>query len=664
MCGFVGIFDRHGATPIDQVVLERMNRTQTHRGPDGEGLHVAPGIGLAHMRLAIIDLDGGAQPMFNEDHSVVVVYNGEIYNFRELRDELRARGHRFRSASDTEVIVHAWEEWGEACVARLRGMFAFALWDERQKTLFLVRDRLGIKPLHYAALPDGQLLFASELKGLLAHPDLPRRIDPCAVEDYLAYGYVPDPKTIYRDVLKLRPGHWLAWRVGQAAPRQERYWQLRFTARERLTVQRAAEELLERLEEAVALRLVADVPLGAFLSGGVDSSAVVAMMSRRAAAPVNTCSIGFKERDHDESAFARQVAEACGTRHHVGYAHVQDLDVIERLPRVYDEPFADGSAIPTVQLSALARDVVKVALSGDGGDELFAGYRRHRWHLYEEWVRAALPPVIRGPLFGALGALYPKLDRAPRPLRLRSTLRELALDPADAYFESVSIAAAAVRRQLYAAGLRRDLQGYTGAEVIRDHWRETSGQHSLDQVQYTDLMTYLPGDILTKVDRASMAHGLEVREPLLDHVLVEWAATLPPRLRLNARGSKYVLKAALGPHLPPAILRRAKMGFSVPLAAWLRGPLLAPVERALAEPAFADAGLFDMAAVAGLIREHRSGRSDHSRLIWALFMFAGFLTRVHERDAGCPTGEIAASSASGNRVQTSAPAPTPSRRLA
>jgi asparagine synthase (glutamine-hydrolysing) len=662
MCGFVGIFDPSGRAPIDRALLERMNRSQRHRGPDGEGMHVAQGIGLAHTRLAIIDLDGGAQPMFNEDHSAVVVYNGEIYNFRDLRDELRAQGHRFRSASDTEVIVHAWEEWGEACVARLRGMFAFALWDERQRTLFLARDRLGIKPLHYAVLPGGPLLFASELKALLAHPDLPRRIDPCAVEDYLAYGYVPDPKTIYRDARKLPPGHSLAWRVGQAAPRQERYWQLRFAARQRLSVQRAAEELLERLEEAVALRLVADVPLGAFLSGGVDSSAVVAMMRRRATTPVDTCSIGFAEHDHDESAFARQVAEACGTRHHVGHARVQDLDVIERLPGVYDEPFADGSAIPTLQLCALARGVVKVALSGDGGDELFAGYRRHRWHLYEEWVRAALPSVIRATLFGALGALYPKLDWAPRPLRLKSTLAELALDPADAYFESVSIASAAVRRRLYAAGLRRELQGYTGAEVIRGHWRETSGQHPLDQAQYADLMTYLPGDILTKVDRASMAHGLEVRVPLLDHVLVEWAATLPPRLRLNARGSKYVLKTALAPHLPPAILRRGKMGFAVPLAAWLRGSLLAPVERALAEPAFADAGLFDMAAVARLIGQHRSGRSDHSRLIWALFLFARFCTRVHGRGARCPTGEMAGSSASADRGRTAAPAP--SRRLA
>ena len=366
----------------------------------------------------------------------------------------------------------------------------------------------------YAVLPGGQLVFASELKALLAHPALPRRIDPCAVEDYLAYGYVPDPKTIYCDVSKLRPGHWLAWRVGQAAPREQRYWQLRFAARPELSVRRATEELLERLEEAVALRLIADVPLGAFLSGGVDSSAVVAMMSRRSAAPVNTCSIGFAERTHDETRFAQQVADAYSTRHHVGQARVQDLDVIERLPLVYDEPFADSSAIPTLQLSELARQVVTVALSGDGGDELFAGYRRHRWHLYEERARAALPRVIRRPLFGALGALYPKLDRAPRPLRLKSTLAELALDPADAYFQSVSIAADAVRRRLYAPALQRDLQGYSGAEIMRSHWRDTHGLHPLDQVQYADLMTYLPGDILTKVDRASMAHSLEVRVPL------------------------------------------------------------------------------------------------------------------------------------------------------
>jgi asparagine synthase (glutamine-hydrolysing) len=656
VCGFVGIFDPHGGAPIERLLLDRMNRTQRHRGPDGEGMHVAPGIGLAHSRLAIIDLETGAQPMYNEDGTVVVVYNGEIYNYRDLRDELRGRGHRFRTASDTEVIVHAWEEWGEACVTHFRGMFAFALWDESRKTLFLARDRLGIKPLHYATLPDGQLIFASELKALLAHPDLPRRIDPCALEDYLAYGYVPDPKTIYRDVCKLRPGYWLSWGVRQAAPRQERYWRLRFAAREELTVQRAAEELLERLEEAVALRMVADVPLGAFLSGGVDSSAVVAIMSRGSTAPVNTCSIGFDRRDHDESAFAEQVAEACGTRHHVGRTRVQNLNLIKRLPLVYDEPFADSSAIPTMQLSALTREVVTVALSGDGGDELFAGYRRHRWHVYEEWARGALSSAIRRPLFGALSTLYPKLDWAPRPLRLKSTLAELALDPADAYFQSVAISGDAVRRRLYAPELQRDLQGYSGSEVIRAHWQDTKGQHPLDQVQYTDIMTYLPGDILTKVDRASMAQSLEVRVPLLDHVLVEWAATLPPRLRLNARGSKYVLKQALRPYLPAAILHRSKMGFSVPLAAWLRGSLRAPVERALAGPAFAQSGLFDVTEVARLIEQHQNGRSDHSRAIWGLFMFAGFLTQVHERQAARPDDRA------GSALLT--PEPSPSRRLA
>jgi len=642
VCGFVGIFDPRGEAPIDQALLSRMNRTQTHRGPDGEGTYAAPGIGLGHTRLAIIDLDTGAQPMFNEDRSVVVVYNGEIYNFRELRSELCGRGHRFDTASDTEVIVHAWEEWGEACVARLRGMFAFALWDARQRTLFLARDRIGIKPLHYAVLPDGQLIFASELKALLAHPDLPRRIEPSAIEDYLAYGYVPDPGSIYRDALKLRPGHWLAWRVGAAAPREERYWQLRFAARSRLGLAQAAGELLERLEEAVKLRMIADVPLGAFLSGGIDSSAIVAMMRRHSATPPDTCAIGFEESDHDESRFAQEVALAWGTRHHVGHARSRDLEVIERLPGIYDEPFADSSAIPTVQLCALARQVVKVALSGDGGDELFAGYRRHRWHLYEERVRQVLPAGIRRPLFGMLGDLYPKLDWAPQPMRLKATLCELALDSADAYFRSVSITSDAVRRRLYAPELRRELQGYDAAQVIRAHWRETAGQHPLDQAQYADIMTWLPGDILVKVDRASMAHALEVRVPFLDHPLVEWAASLPPGLRLNARGSKRVLRSALAGDLPAAVLRRPKMGFAVPLAAWLRGPLLGPVRKALAAPAFAESGLLDMRAVGRLIEEHRGGGSDHGRTIWALFMLAGFLQRVHGCEQPLPDAPRAA----------------------
>jgi asparagine synthase (glutamine-hydrolysing) len=632
LCGIVGIFDPRGKAPIEAELLSRMNRTQRHRGPDGEGMHLAPGIGLAHTRLAIIDRDTGAQPMFNEDRSVVVVYNGEIYNFRDLRADLGGRGHRFATASDTEVIVHAWEEWGAACVRRLRGMFAFALWDQRQRILFLARDRIGIKPLLHAVLPDGRLLFASELKALLAHPDLPRRIEPQALEDYLAYGYVPDPKSIYLDVAKLRPGHWLAWRVGEAAPRQERYWQVRFAARQGLTPARAQAELIERLEEAVALRMVADVPLGAFLSGGIDSSAVVAMMSRHSSAPRHTCSIGFEESDHDETGFAREVALAYGTRHHVGHARAQDLDLIERLALVYDEPFADSSAIPTLQLCALARHVVTVALSGDGGDELFAGYRRYRWHVYQERVRAALPAGMRRRLFGFLGNLYPKLDWAPRPMRFKSTLLELALDPAAAYFQSVSITSDAVRRGLYAPAFRRELQDYDAALAIRTHWRETEGQHPLDQAQYADLMTYLPGDILTKVDRASMAHALEVRVPLLDHVLIEWAASLPHGLRLNARGSKQVLRSALEPYLPAAVLRRKKMGFAVPLAAWLRGPLLARVEAALGQPAFVDAGIFDRAAILRLIEQHRSGRRDHGSAIWALFMFAGFLQRVHGRE--------------------------------
>ena len=636
MCGFVGIFDPRGEAAIDPVLLSRMNRTQTHRGPDGEGAYLAPGIGLGHTRLAIIDLDTGAQPMFNEDRSVAVVYNGEIYNFRDLRSELRGRGHRFDTASDTEVIVHAWEEWGEGCVERLRGMFAFALWDARQKTLFLARDRIGIKPLYYARLPDGVLIFASELKALLAHPNLPRRIEPMAIEDYLAYGYVPDPRSIYRDVAKLRPGHWLAWRVGRVAPREERYWQLRFAARPQLGVAQAASELRERLEEAVALRMVADVPLGAFLSGGIDSSAIVAMMRRRSTAPPETCAIGFEESDHDESRFAQEVALALGTRHHAGQARSRDLEVIKHLPGVYDEPFADSSAIPTMQLSALARRFVKVALSGDGGDELFAGYRRHRWHLYEERVRQLLPAAIRRPLFGGLGGLYPKLDWAPQPMRLKATLCELALGSADAYFQSVSITPDAVRRRLYAPELRRELQGYDAAEVIRAHWRETEGQHPLNQAQYADIMTYLPGDILTKVDRASMAHSLEVRVPFLDHPLVEWAAGLPPELRLNPRGSKYVLRSALEGDLPDTVLRRPKMGFAVPLAAWLRGPLLGPVRQALAERAFAQSGLLDSRAAERLIAEHRGGGRDHSRTIWALYMLAGFLSRVHECESFSP----------------------------
>jgi asparagine synthase (glutamine-hydrolysing) len=573
-------------------------------------------------------LTSGQQPLFNEDHSVVVVFNGEIYNFAELSRELAACGHRFRTHSDTEVIVHGWEQWGEKCVERFRGMFAFALWDRNNETLFLARDRLGKKPLHYSLLPDGWLVFGSELKALLAHPGFSRALNPHAVEDYFAYGYVPDPKTIFQQSLKLPPGHTLVLRRGQpmAAPRQ--YWDVPFRPLGMISEADAAAELIERLREAVRIRLISEVPLGAFLSGGVDSSAVVAMMSGLSPEPVNTCSISFGDPRYNESPFAAQVARRYHTQHYVDQVESDDFDLIDTLANVYDEPYADSSALPTYRVCQLARKHVTVALSGDGGDENFAGYRRYRWHVYEERVRALLPGLLRRPLFGLLGTIYPKADWAPKVFRAKSTFQALARDTVEGYLHSVSVIPDHLRRRLYSPALARELQGYAAIEVLREHARHAPVDDPLSCVQYLDMKTYLPGDILTKVDRASMAHSLEVRVPLLDHELVEWVSGLPPAYKLRGGEGKAIFKHALKPYLPHDILYRPKMGFAVPLSSWFRGPLRQRMRDAVLGGTLADTGYFDRAFLERLVTEHQSGVGEHSATLWSLLMFEAFLRKV------------------------------------
>ncbi|MEQ9606457.1 MAG: amidotransferase 1, exosortase A system-associated, partial [Kiloniellaceae bacterium] len=521
MCGLVGIFDTTGRRPVDRNLLSAMNDSLAHRGPDGDDLHLEEGIGLGHRRLSIIDLAGGSQPMFNEDGTVAVIYNGEIYNFQELAQELRDRGHRFHSVCDTEVIVHAWEEWGADCVQRFRGMFAFALWDGNTETLFLARDRLGIKPLYYAALPDGRLIFGSEMKALLCDPVLEREFDIQGIEEYFAFGYVPDPRTIYRSVHKLPPAHTLVWQRGKPQPAPQRYWEIYFQADNRMKEADACVELRERMSEAVKIRLMADVPLGAFLSGGVDSSSVVSMMAEHSSGPVNTCSIGFDVPDFDEAIYAEQVAKHLNTDHRSRQVAADSFDLIEDMSKFYDEPFADSSAMPTYQVCRLARESVTVALSGDGGDEAFAGYRRYRWHHYEEMVRGTLPGPLRQPVFSLLGRIYPKMDWAPRSFRAKTTFQALARESVEGYFHSVSILSDALRQRLYSPRMQRELQGYHARSVLEDTLKDAPVEHHLDRVQYADMKTYLPGDILTKVDRASMATSLEVRVPLLDLKLLE-----------------------------------------------------------------------------------------------------------------------------------------------
>ena len=625
MCGIVAIIDLAARRPIDRDTLVRMNESQHHRGPDEGGLHLAPGVGLGHRRLSIIDLATGQQPLYNEDRSVVVIFNGEIYNYQELIAELTALGYVFRTRSDTEVIVHAWQAWGERCVDRFRGMFAFVLWDERQQTAFIARDRLGVKPVYYAVLPDGHLIVGSELKSLLAHGALARDIDPLAVEEYFALGYVPEPRTIFTSAAKLPPGHSLTVQRGAPLPAAREYWDVQFTQSSALSADEASNELIERLRESVRLRMISEVPLGAFLSGGVDSSAVVAMMAGVSATPVNTCSISFSDAQYDESKYAQQVAQRYRTRHRVERVDSDDFDLIDLLARLYDEPYADSSAIPTYRVCELARKHVTVALSGDGGDESFAGYRRYRLHMIEERMRQPLPLALRRPVFGLLGRVYPKADWAPRVLRGKTTLQALARDSVQAYFQSVSILRDDLRSRLYSNTFKAELAGYNAIKVFERHAAKANQDDALSLVQYIDLKTYLVGDINTKVDRASMAHSLEVREPLMDHPLVEWLATLPSSFKLRRGEGKWLLKTALEPHLPRDVLYRTKMGFAVPLAAWFRGPLRARVRAAATSERLLCTGMFEPAALTALVDQHQSGARDHSAPLWALLMFEAFL---------------------------------------
>lgn len=631
MCGLAGIFDLKSRREIDYDLLKRMTRRVQHRGPDGEGFHFEPGLGLGHRRLSIIDIAGGKQPMFDNTGAVSVTYNGEIYNFASLRNELGADGYQFSTRCDTEVIVNAWKKWGVDCVQHFNGMFAFAVWDRNDETLFLARDRLGIKPLYYALLPDRYLIFGSELKSLLVHPELPREIDPEAVEEYFTFGYVPDPKTILRHAQKLEPGHTLLAKRRQESLRQIQYWDVPFAENpEHSSEADLSEELIARLKDAVEARLIADVPLGAFLSGGVDSSAVVAMMAELSSESVETCSISFGDPKFNESEYAEIVAQKFKTNHRCEQVSADDFGLIDKLVELYDEPYADSSSIPTYRVCELARKKVTVALSGDGGDENFAGYRRYRWHTYEEGMRALFPAAFRKSFFGFMGRAYPKMDWAPKIFRGKTTFQAIARDSINGYLHGVSIFPQELRKELFTNRFQSELQGYKAENVFERHFENAPTHHPLSLVQYFDLKTYLPGDILTKVDRASMAHGLEVRVPILDHSFVEWVSTLNPRLKLKGTEGKYLFKSALEPHLPQEILYRSKMGFAVPVSDWFRGQLQGHghVRRILLEGRLVDSNIFNRETLRRMVDQHQSGLRDHSSMLWALLMFDGFYRRM------------------------------------
>ena len=643
MCGIAGIFDPRGGA-IDEALLRHMTAALRHRGPDGDGFHVAPGIGLGHRRLAIIDPEGGQQPMFNEDGSVATVFNGMIYNFQDLCGTLQGLGHRFRTRCDTESIVHAWESFGPDCLAQLDGMFALAVWDASRRTLLLARDRMGKKPLYYTVDPAGRLLFASE-PAALAVAALPRTLDPVAVEDFFALGYVPDPATIWREVRRLPAAHFLLLRMGDdlraAPPAPRRYWQVPTTIAP-IAAEPAAERLLGLLGQATERRLVSDVPLGAFLSGGVDSSAVVAVAAQRRGQPLDTFTIGFAG-DEDETGYAAQVAARYGTRQHAEPAAAVDMiDAARTVGRVFGEPFGDPSAVPTLSVCAMARRHATVALSGDGGDEVFAGYRRYRWHVLVESVRRHLPAPLRRSAIGTLARLYPKLDRAPRWLRLKHTLTELSLDAAQGFAVMVGKQLEAGRRALFAPGLRAALDGYDPSARFAALIEACDSDDALLQAQYMDLHTWLPGDILPKVDRASMAHSLEVRAPFLDTALLSFGVTLPAALKLQDGQGKFLLKRALEPLLPADLLYRPKQGFAASQAGYFRANAPRLRARLLRGP-LAECGLFSAEALARLIDAHEQGAFDHSAPIWLLLAFEGFLAAEAGETTlpAAPAGELA-----------------------
>lgn len=623
MCGITALVNFSAASGFDPDLIHPMTDAIHHRGPDGEGFHFFDGIALGHRRLSIIDIEGGHQPMLTADGKVAVVFNGEIYNFLTLRKDLEDRGSRFRTRSDTEVILEAWRHFGPDCVDHLGGMFAFVLWDEERQTLFAARDRLGKKPLYYSHLDDGSTAFGSELKALKVLPRLNRSLDLSAVEDFFAYGYVPDPKSIYAHVKKLPPAHRFVWQRG-SDPHIERYWDPTLepvAARS----EGAEAELVERLRDATTGRLISDVPLGAFLSGGVDSSAIVALMAEQSEQAVKTYSIGFGSKAFDETEYAKAVADRYETDHHVNRVEAGDFSLLDRLTEIFDEPFGDSSALPTYRVCEAARKGVTVALSGDGGDELFGGYRRYFYHMHEENMRRRIPAGLRRAIFKPLGEIYPKLDRAPRFLRARTTFQELGRDEVWGFFNGVSATADETRSQLFSAALKRDLGGYHAVEVLKPHFERADGDDPLARAQYVDFQTWLAGGMLVKVDRTSMAVSLEVRAPLLDHQLAEWALRLPSGLKINGRNGKAILKSAMETRLPHNILYRPKQGFSMPITDWFRGPLRGRVEAMAGDGALVASGLFDPAALRRLADEHISGRRDHARTLWLLFVFSKFL---------------------------------------
>jgi asparagine synthase (glutamine-hydrolysing) len=630
MCGITGIV-RVDNAPVDSALLRQMTDALAHRGPDGEGFHIEGPAGLGHRRLAIIDLATGVQPMAGPDGKTWITFNGEIYNFRELRPELESCGYRFRTTSDTEVILAAYEAWGVECLLRLRGMFAFGIWDIPRRRLFLARDRVGIKPLVYAW--DGRrLIFASELKAILQESLFPRELDWDAFRDYLTFHYIPSPRTIFRQVRKLPPACYLLLDIERGEPEVHRYWDLRFAPNPSLSESEWLEGLRWHLRDSVRSHLVSDVPIGAFLSGGIDSSTVVALMAQAVKGPVRTFSIGFDEADFDELTYAREVARRYGTDHTEFVVKPDALEAMPRLAWQFDEPFADSSALPTYYVSKITREHVTVALSGDGGDENFAGYLRYAQALtLHEWLDF-LPGLLARPLFRMVSSLQPAGSRGQAYLELRGQ------DPIARYFQMVTYQRSETLRKLLTPDAQRKVVPEVNADSFCRVARLGGTPDYISTLQYLDIHTYLPEDILTKVDRTSMLVSLEARVPLLDHVLMEFLATMPTTLKLHNGNGKAILKRAMANQLPSGVLNRRKMGFGVPLVAWFRGETTDYTRDILLGRRARERGLFKPDVVARLLENHRAGRRDQSAQIWSLLAFEAWARQWldEQPDVYCP----------------------------
>lgn len=617
MCGIVG-FVNSGLREANREILERMNKCIIHRGPDEDGFYLSENVALAMRRLAIIDLSGGQQPIYNRDKTKAIVFNGEIYNFQELRADLEKRGHTFYTHGDTEVIIHLYDEYGKDCVKYLRGMFAFAIWDTVEKSLFIARDRVGKKPLLYSHQPNGNLIFGSEFRALLAHTEISREIDFEAIHHYLSYLCVPAPLTAYKQIRKLEPAHWLLWKNGEI--KTERYWSPDFHKKIKISEPEAEEETLRILREATKMRMISEVPLGAFLSGGVDSSVVVALMAEASEKPVKTFSIGFEEEDFSELKYARKVAEHVGAEHHEFIVKPNAVEILPTLVEHYGEPYADSSAIPTYYVARETRRHVTVALNGDGGDESFAGYERYlAMRLSEKYHK--IPAFIRKGLIENAVKLLPTSElKRSRARDLKRFLKAASLPKVERYFRWVGAIDRESKASLYTKDFQERIKHSDSADFIRRWFDKANGSGIVDATMLTDQMTYLPNDLLVKVDIASMANSLEARSPLLDHKVIEFAAGLPENIKLKGAENKSLLKKVGSRLVPPEVLYRKKMGFGVPVGHWFRAELKDYLKENLLSEKFAKRGIVKSEVVTKLVNEHISSEKDHIWQLWTLLM--------------------------------------------